>query len=241
MIKGFSVNIFLADLPLVKEPLVYLGRLATPQDWSECIAHAGCVRFVTIVLAPLTTKSTKSAFEISRTVSTLFSTTDFAHDLSDITITSVRFHKAIEATTSGLKEKQTESDDIELEELPGVEDIPLYHIGRGLWGDIKRRVPFYLADFVDGLNNLKSVSKTISATVFLFFACLLPSVAFGSLNDNTTGGAITVQKTIIAQAAGGLIFALFSGQPLVILLTTAPLALYISIIQGKLESQVSDH
>ena len=52
-------------------------------------------------------------------------------------------------------DQQKESDDIELEELPGVEDIPLYHIGRGLWGDIRRRVPFYLADFADGLNNLK--------------------------------------------------------------------------------------
>ena len=69
--------------------------------------------------------------------------------------------------------------------------------------------------------------------MFLFFACLLPSIAFGSLNDSTTKGALTVQKTIISQAAGGLIFALFSGQPLVILLTTAPLALYISIIQGE--------
>ena len=65
-------------------------------------------------------------------------------------------------------------------------------------------------------------------------------MAFGSLNDNTTGGAITVQKTIIAQAAGGLIFALFSGQPLVILLTTAPLALYISIIQGKIQKSVKN-
>ena len=183
-------------------------------------------------MAPLTTKSTKSAFEIARTISTIFSHANFAHDLSDV-ITSDAFHKSIEETSSELNEKQRQSDTIKLEELPGVEDIPLYHIGRGLWGDISRRVPFYCADFGDGLNNLKSVSKTISATVFLFFACLLPSVAFGSLNDNTTGGAITVQKTIIAQAAGGLVFALFSGQPLVILLTTAPLALYISIIQGN--------
>ena len=101
---------------------------------------------------------------------------------------------------------------------------------------LRRRVPVYGSDFVDGFNNLKSISKSISATVFLFFACLLPSIAFGSLNDSTTSGALTVQKTIISQAAGGLIFALFSGQPLVILLTTAPLALYISIIQGEKQS-----
>ena len=64
-------------------------------------------------------------------------------------------------------------------------------------------------------------------------ACLLPSIAFGSLNDHHTDGQITVQKTILAQGCGGLAFALFSGQPLVILLTTAPLALYINIIHGS--------
>lgn len=36
-----------------------------------------------------------------------------------------------------------------------------------------------------------------------------------------------VQKTIAGQSIGGLLYALFSGQPLVILLTTAPLAIYI--------------
>lgn len=38
---------------------------------------------------------------------------------------------------------------------------------------------------------------------------------------------IDVQKVFISQAIGGMIFALFGGQPLIVLLTTAPLALYI--------------
>lgn len=33
-------------------------------------------------------------------------------------------------------------------------------------------------------------------------------------------------KAIIGQSIGGLFFALFSGQPLVIIMTTAPLCLY---------------
>lgn len=36
-----------------------------------------------------------------------------------------------------------------------------------------------------------------------------------------------VHKVIISQAVGGILFALFGGQPLIVLLTTAPLALYI--------------
>ena len=38
---------------------------------------------------------------------------------------------------------------------------------------------------------------------------------------------VDVQKVIISQAVGGMLFALFGGQPLIVMLTTAPLALYI--------------
>lgn len=37
-----------------------------------------------------------------------------------------------------------------------------------------------------------------------------------------------VRKTIFGQCIGGLLYSLFSGQPLVVLLTTAPLAIYIN-------------
>lgn len=110
------------------------------------------------------------------------------------------------------------------------------------------------------------MGKYITTTLFLYFACLLPTIAFGSLNDENTDGAIgeglavgggrayagqgpglwrppdlrtptDVQKTIAGQSIGGLLYALFSGQPLVILLTTAPLALY---IQGAVGAEAGD-
>ncbi|NWI21516.1 S4A11 protein, partial [Crypturellus soui] len=82
------------------------------------------------------------------------------------------------------------------------------------------------------IGNNKAIGKYITTMIFLYFACLLPAIAFGSLNDENTRGAIDVQKTIIGQCIGGLLYALFSGQPLVVLLTTAPLALYINVIRG---------
>ena len=45
-------------------------------------------------------------------------------------------------------------DDLTIEELPGVENIPIYHIGRGLFGDFKRRFPWYLSDFMDGCKGI---------------------------------------------------------------------------------------
>ena len=169
---------------------------------------------------------TKSNYEIGRSVVSFAFQTDLANNLPSEKNSMSKM--VDDFVAKGRSEEPTE---FELPDIPGVEPVPLHHLGRGLWGDIKRRAKWYLSDYVDGLNNMKSVSKSISATVFLFFACLLPSIAFGSLNAGTTRGAITVQKTIIAQSFGGLFFALFSGQPIVILLTTAPLALYISIIQ----------
>ncbi|XP_033369718.1 sodium bicarbonate transporter-like protein 11 isoform X2 [Parus major] len=107
------------------------------------------------------------------------------------------------------------------------------NIGKGISDDIARRFPVYALDFTDGIiGNNKAIGKYITTMIFLYFACLLPSIAFGSLNDENTRGAIDVRKTIFGQCIGGLLYALFSGQPLVVLLTTAPLALYINVIQG---------
>lgn len=40
------------------------------------------------------------------------------------------------------------------------------------------------------IGNNKAIGKYITTMIFLYFACLLPSIAFGSLNDENTGGAI---------------------------------------------------
>lgn len=40
------------------------------------------------------------------------------------------------------------------------------------------------------IGNNKAIGKYITTMIFLYFACLLPSIAFGSLNDENTRGAI---------------------------------------------------
>ncbi|KAL0177697.1 hypothetical protein M9458_026591, partial [Cirrhinus mrigala] len=68
----------------------------------------------------------------------------------------------------------------------------------------------------------------MTTSIFLYIAVLLPAIAFGSLNDESTRGEIDVQKTIIGQSIGGIIYSLCAGSPLVIPLTTAPIAIFIS-------------
>lgn len=47
---------------------------------------------------------------------------------------------------------------------------------------------------------------------------------------------LDVRKVILAQAIGGIFFALLGGQPMVILITTAPLAIY---MKGEVEESIN--
>jgi len=100
--------------------------------------------------------------------------------------------------------------------------------GKGLWQDFINRVGYYPSDFRDAfIGPAKTVQKTVATIWFLYFGILLPTIAFSSLNTTQTHGHMgDLRKAIIGQAIGGLCFALFGGQPLVIIMTTAPLCLY---------------
>ena len=91
---------------------------------------------------------------------------------------------------------------------------------------------FLLIIGIVGKNTLLKVS---AATLSLFFACLLPCVAFGVVDANHTNQTIGPKEAIIGQAIGGLVFAFFSGQPLVIIATTAPLCLYTKVVHAIAE------
>ncbi|EGG22426.1 Sodium bicarbonate transporter-like protein 11 [Cavenderia fasciculata] len=104
-------------------------------------------------------------------------------------------------------------------------------IQSNLLNDIKFRLNLknYYLDFVDGIRSRETILKSLSTIVFLYFSCLLPSIAFGDLHRDNTDSMFSVGKTIVSQGAGGMVFALLSGQPMVILLSTAPLAIMIKI------------
>ncbi|XP_015262004.1 PREDICTED: sodium bicarbonate transporter-like protein 11, partial [Gekko japonicus] len=212
---------------------VCISRLERPQNWGENSCE---VRFVILVLAPPKMKSTKTATEVGRTFATMFSDITFRQKLLE-TKTEEEFKEALvhqrhlltvvnqrpSAVTDGHKTHSHKP--LKLHEF--------FNVGKGIVDDLARRFPVYALDFTDGIiGTNKAIGKYITTMIFLYFACLLPSIAFGSLNDENTRGAIDVQKTIVGQCIGGLVYALFSGQPLVVLLTTAPLALYINVIQG---------
>lgn len=104
---------------------------------------------------------------------------------------------------------------------------PTEHFAGGLKEDVKRRWTHYGSDFSDGLH-----PKAIASTLFLYFAIIAPVVTFGALLNSVTGGNIGVIEVLVATAVSGVVYALTSGQPLTILGTTGPIAIFIGILYG---------
>jgi len=100
----------------------------------------------------------------------------------------------------------------------------LLYTGRfagGFMADVRRRLPHYADDFRDGLH-----SKALSTTLFLLFACIAPTVTFGGVMAVGTGGQIGAVEMLTAATVCGVLYALFSGQPLIILGGTGPLLIF---------------
>lgn len=106
----------------------------------------------------------------------------------------------------------------------------------GLLEDLRRRKACYSADFSDVLWDSKSRMKLCSATMFIFCSNVANAVAFGAVNSkNTTptGGTVGffgVREMLLSQALGGIMWAFVAGQPLVVIQTTGPLAVFFKVL-----------
>ncbi|XP_042624649.1 sodium bicarbonate transporter-like protein 11 isoform X7 [Cyprinus carpio] len=233
---------------------VCISRLDRPQNWGENCAE---VRYVILILAPSKMKSTKTAMELGRTFASMFSDISFRQKLLE-SKTQEEFKEALLIQRYHLTAAKLKTTAVEGEETDPHSQKPLksaesvfshlvslsllcrgpccrdfFRVGRGIYEDLCRRLPLYPSDFTDGLvGNNKALVKFMTTSIFLYIAVLLPAIAFGSLNDESTRGEIDVQKTIIGQSIGGIIYSLCAGSPLVIPLTTAPIAIFISVIRG---------
>ncbi|XP_001601955.2 band 3 anion transport protein isoform X3 [Nasonia vitripennis] len=110
------------------------------------------------------------------------------------------------------------------EKKPPDDSDPLRRTRRpfgGLINDIKRRYPYYLSDFTDGLS-----SSCLAAAIFMYFAALCTAITFGGLLSDKTHNVIGISETLVSCCCTGIIMALFATQPLVIIGTTGPLLLF---------------
>lgn len=101
----------------------------------------------------------------------------------------------------------------------------------GLLDDIRRRLPCFRDDFLGALR-----PQTVAATIFLFFACFTGALTFGAIMAEGTGGAIGVSEMILATAIGGILYACFSGQPLILLGGIGPVLIFTTILYDQTQA-----
>ncbi|KAB8343064.1 hypothetical protein FH972_022658 [Carpinus fangiana] len=93
--------------------------------------------------------------------------------------------------------------------------------GRGMWRDVKRRLPYYLSDFTDAWDY-----RVVPATVYMFFANILPALAFSLDMFDRTQMSYGVNEVLLASVLGAVVFALLGAQPLVIVGVTGPITVF---------------
>ncbi|KAL2145477.1 hypothetical protein VTI28DRAFT_7113 [Corynascus sepedonium] len=95
------------------------------------------------------------------------------------------------------------------------------HLFRGMVTDIRKRAPFYLSDWSDAWNY-----RVVPATVYMFFANILPALAFSLDMFNKTGMQYGVNEVLLASVLGAVVFSVLACQPLVIVGVTGPITVF---------------
>lgn len=194
----------------IREPVIVFVRLEHPLNLG---APDGIpTRFVFVLLGP--TGAAAQHLDALADIARLMADEEFRYDAGSAP-TQLDLIKALDrfdARTAPTAAPQAEQSDV------------LAYSGRlfgGLMQDMHRRSPFYGSDFRDGFH-----SKSVASTLFLFFACLAPAVTFGGIMAELTNNHIGAVEMIVGSAICGVAYALFAGQPLVILGGTGPLLVY---------------
>ncbi|KAI0761997.1 anion exchanging protein [Trametes elegans] len=108
--------------------------------------------------------------------------------------------------------------------------VPTF-VGRGIIRDIKARAPFYASDWRDAWNY-----RVVPAIVLIFFANVLPGIAF-SLDLIETTQQYGVAEVLLSSFMASFIFSFFGAQPLCIAGVTGPITVLNKTIFDIIERQ----
>ncbi|KAL4918530.1 HCO3 transporter family-domain-containing protein [Aspergillus aurantiobrunneus] len=92
---------------------------------------------------------------------------------------------------------------------------------RGMINDVKRRVPYYWSDWTDAWDY-----RVVPATVYMYFANILPALAFSLDMFEKTHQSYGVNEVLLASVLGSFVFSVLAAQPLVIVGVTGPITVF---------------
>jgi len=139
-----------------------------------------------------------------------------------------RYENPIEVVPSTLDVEQTKAgidkgykNPWDGDGMPGPLEFTKKFMG-GLRNDISRRLVKHAKDDYTDAFTKENFAVIAPSILFLFFACYAPALAFGALFDIATEGNIGIFETVLSTAICGVVYAVFSGQPLTIVGATGP-------------------
>ncbi|KAI9036993.1 anion exchange family protein [Aspergillus affinis] len=92
---------------------------------------------------------------------------------------------------------------------------------RGMYHDVRRRLPYYWSDFSDALTY-----RTIASTIRMYFVNILPAIAYTLDMYRRTGEFYGINEALFSSALAAMIFSLLGAQPLTIVGITGLISLF---------------
>uniref|UniRef100_A0AC34GNC1 Bicarbonate transporter-like transmembrane domain-containing protein n=1 Tax=Panagrolaimus sp. ES5 TaxID=591445 RepID=A0AC34GNC1_9BILA len=165
----------------------------------------GDVQFILLVIAPM--KGTKTAFETSRTFSTLLCDPALRQRLLDAH-NKAHFIQEINITVGRMAFQLSTHLERKIEKV--VHKKERWWPCKGIINDSKRRKQCYISDYTDGFCDTRVIQKTISSAVFLYFAILPTAIVLGiySSCDNKDFKACSTHDPLACGPSVGLLFVL---------------------------------
>jgi len=99
----------------------------------------------------------------------------------------------------------------------------------GIYNNLKVLKRRYKSDWVDGLTK-DGIKQCLLSIVFGFMICISPAIAFGGLMEEITGNIIGARETLLAHGLCGILYSLFSVQPIVVLALTGPVLVFEEVV-----------
>ncbi|XHG00972.1 hypothetical protein AWENTII_004380 [Aspergillus wentii] len=94
-------------------------------------------------------------------------------------------------------------------------------IGRGMFHDVRRRLPYYWSDIKDAWSY-----RTIACTIRIYFINILPAIAYTLDMYRRTGHFFGINEALFSSALAAMVFSIFSAQPLTIVGITGLISLF---------------
>lgn len=210
---GHSLAVPHAYLDCIEKPMIVIARLK--HGLNAGAPDGAPTQFVFLLLG--NKRAPEEHLDSLANIARLMSDDEFRY-LALSAKSTAQFRQAIEARMSG------ESAVAHFEAI----GEGLQYSGRlfgGLVADVRRRAANYVQDYRDGLNG-----KSLGSMLFLFFACLAPAIIFGGLMHGKTNGDIGAVEMIVATCVCGVIYAVLSGTPLIILGGTGPMLIFTGLL-----------